>query len=404
MARRGPKGLGTVYKEAAANRKEPWRAEKRVRLPDGSSRRVIVRGKSQADALKKLAAREKVLARAHPDAERMTLREFLDKWLAYKEPQVKGATIAEYKRVMAHVKKEIGHLPLSRVTPLHAQRAIMSQVAAGNLTTANNIRRYLKSAFRQAERWELVTVNPLRNIEPVKREPVKRGVWSPPEIRAFLNAQERPLWRALFTVAIFAGLRRGELRALPWANVTPTSIRVDRTASRFSPTGVNSPKTRESRRVVPIHPTVYQAILEGRGDSDSEWAFPTRAGTMIEEGNLGRAFRAALKKANEAAEKDGGVKVPVIRFHDLRRTAATLWALQGASPKTIQKLLGHSTPHLALAIYTDVVESQLASAALDPQAIMGGGANGGKGNAEAGTEADAGDDAGTGEAAPRDAE
>ena len=391
MAKRGPKGLGTVYKEAAANRKKAWRAEKRVRLPDGSTRRVIVRGKTEGEALLNLAARERALARTHPDAERMTLSQYLDKWLAYKEPHVKGATMAEYVRVMSHVKREIGHLPLARVTPLHAQRAITSQVKAGNLTTANNIRRYLKSAMRQAERWELITVNPLRNIEPVKREPVSRGVWSPPEIRAFLAAQERPLWRGLFTTAIFAGLRRGELRALPWANVTPTSIRVDRTASRFAPTGVNSPKTRESRRVVPIHPSVYQAIVAGRDGVDSEWAFPTRVGTMIEEGNLGRAFRATLKKANENAVRGDGVKVPAIRFHDMRRTAATLWALQGVSPKTIQKLLGHSTPHLALAIYTDVVEGQLASAALDPNVVLGGGTNGGKGIAEFGTELERGD-------------
>lgn len=402
MARRGPKGLGTVYKESAANRRDAWRAEKRVRLPDGSARRVIVRGKSQEDALQKLAAREKTLAKAHPDAERMTLRQYLDKWLAYKEPHVKGATIAEYRRVMTHVNREIGHLPLAKVTPLHAQRAITSQVEAGNLTTANNIRRYLKSAFRQAERWELVTANPLRNIETVKREPPKRGVWSPEHISAFLAAEERPVWKALFTVAIFAGLRRGELMALPWVNVAPTFIRVDRTASRFSPTGVNSPKTRESNRVVPIHSSVYNLIREARGGTSSEWAFPTRTGTMIEGGNLERAFKGAITRANLRA-KENGVTVPVIRFHDLRRTAATLWALRGVSPKAIQKLLGHATPHLALAIYTDVVEGQMAGAMLDPSTILSGGAYGGQRTEVAGTESTGDAEAGSAYPSPLDA-
>jgi integrase len=375
-----------VYKEGAANRTDAWRAEKRARLPDGSTRRIIVRGASQEDALRKLAARERSLAKAHPDAERMSLAQYLDKWLDYKAGNVKGATIAEYRRVMAHVKREIGHIPLARVTPLHAQKAITQQVDAGNLTTANNIRRYLKSAFRQAERWELVSVNPLRNIEPVKREAPRRGVWSPAEIQAFLAAAEtRPVYRALFMTAIFAGLRRGELMALPWANVTTTGIRVDRTASRFSPTGVNSPKTRESRRTVPIHPSVHEAIASARDGRESEYAFPSRTGSMIEGGNLERAFKATIKAAG----------VPVIRFHDMRRTAATLWALQGASPKAIQKLLGHSTPYLAMAIYTDVVDGQLQSAVIDPASVLSGGTNGVGRFTETGTESGEGDDAGT---------
>src|SRR5690606_29057686 len=102
-------------------------------------------------------------------------------------------------------------------------------------------------------------------------------------------------------------------------------------------------------------------------------------------GNLERAFKATIKAAG----------VPVIRFHDMRRTAATLWALQGASPKAIQKLLGHSTPYLAMAIYTDVVDGQLQSAVIDPASVLSGGTNGVGRFTETGTESGEGDDAGT---------
>lgn len=74
---------------------------------------------------------------------------------------------------------------------------------------------------------------------------------------------------------------------------------------------------------------------------------------MLSDGNLGRAFRETLVKA----------KVPHLRLHDLRRTAATLWALQGHGPSVIQRLLGQSTQATWL-IYTDVLAEQVEAARL----------------------------------------
>lgn len=352
---RGPRTLGSVYKELDARRNTTWRAERWLTLPDGTKRRVIARGKTEAEALRKRAQKEHALTRAHPDAERLTLEMFLHRWLNAKR-DLKPNTLREYERVVGHAVAELGGIPLARVTPLHIQRLMDVHSPA----TANAIRRYLKGAFRQAERWELIHVNPVRNIEPVRRPPTKRGVWQHDEITLFLGAAT-PTYHALFTAAIFTGLRRGELLALPWGNVSPTSVVVDRTWSRGGVVG--TPKTETSNRSVPIHESLYSILEAGRRHQrGSKLAFPSRAGTMLGDGNLGRAFRLAVGRAG----------VPYIRFHDMRRTAATLWAEQGQPPKVIQRLLGHSTPHLALAIYTDVMRDQLSSAALDPALVFGG--------------------------------
>jgi len=368
VAKRGPRGLGTVYKEQATGRSTRWRAEKQVRLPDGTTTRVVARGKTEAEALRNRAQREAALMRAHPDAERLTVEAFLARWLASKR-ELKPNTLREYERVVKHAVDGMGSVPLARVTPLHVQRLLDAHAPA----TANAIRRYLKGAFRQAERWELIQFNPVRNIEPVRQRPTKRGVWQPAEVSAFLAAAT-PTYRAVFTAAVFTGLRRGELLGLPWANVTATTIRVDRTWTRGGVVG--TPKTAASARSVPIHASLHAVLVEGRAHApDSPWAFPSATGTMLGDGNLGRAFRATIARANKSAAKAeaGGrpaVKVPAIRFHDMRRVAATLWAQAGQPPKVIQRLLGHSTPFLALSIYNDVMQSQLATAALDPSAIL----------------------------------
>jgi len=377
---RGPRSLGSVYRETDAKRRTSWRAERTVTLPDGTKRRIVARGRTEAEALRKRNLKELSLARAHPDAERLRVSEFLARWLDSKQ-SLKPNTLREYERIIDHTVDIIGDVALARVTPLHVQRVLDAHSPA----TANAIRRYLKGAFRQAERWELLAASPVRNIEPVKRPPIKRGVWQPSEIQAFLNAST-PRYRGIFTAAIFTGLRRGELMGLPWENVTETSVTVDRTWTRGGVVG--TPKTTASNRSVPIHASLYAALSEARQHAPtSPWAFPSSTGGLLSDGNLGRAFREAIVRANAKAEAEiaagrAGVKVPTIRMHDLRRIAATLWAQQGQPPKVIQRLLGHSTPMLALSIYTDVMRRQLTTAALDPSVVLGGQSGGAIGGLE----------------------
>jgi integrase len=71
-----------------------------------------------------------------------------------------------------------------------------------------------------------------------------------------------------------------------------------------------------------------------------------------------RSFRPLLEKAG----------LPLIRFHDLRHTVASLLLLAGVHPKVVAELLGHSTINLTLDTYSHVLPSMLESAVevLDP--------------------------------------
>lgn len=82
---RGPRSLGSVYRETDAKRRTSWRAERTVTLPDGTKRRIVARGRTEAEALRKRNLKELSLARAHPDAERLRVSEFLARWLDSKQ-------------------------------------------------------------------------------------------------------------------------------------------------------------------------------------------------------------------------------------------------------------------------------------------------------------------------------
>jgi integrase len=177
----------------------------------------------------------------------------------------------------------------------------------------------------------------------------------------------------MFVTAVVTGLRQGELVALPWSNVTPEGVRVDRTWSRDEIVGYDTPKTRHAYRTVPISTDVYAMLLERHRLTGGELVFPTEAGTMGSPWNVHRAFVHFMRAHNAAlAEGQDALAIPRIRFHDLRRVAATLWARQGAEPKVIQQLLGHATPHLALSVYQGVLDERVEAARLDARRLFGG--------------------------------
>jgi integrase len=91
--------------------------------------------------------------------------------------------------------------------------------------------------------------------------------------------------------------------------------------------------------------------LEERMERGTLWedhglVFPSSVGTTLSGGNLNRAFKALLKRA-ELPEKT--------RFHDLRHTCATLLLKQGVNAKFVQELLGHADISLTLNVYSHVL-------------------------------------------------
>lgn len=72
---------------------------------------------------------------------------------------------------------------------------------------------------------------------------------------------------------------------------------------------------------------------------------------------LNQYFHPILKRAG----------LPRMRFHDLRRTAATLLLLRRVHPKVVSEPLGHSSVSLTLDVYSHVLSDmqRAATTALD---------------------------------------
>lgn len=174
------------------------------------------------------------------------------------------------------------------------------------------------------------------------------------------------------------GLRNSEMRALRWRYIDLDAgrVKVRRAISQSGHEDV--PKSKYSRRDVPISPNMVAQLrrhkLASAYSGNDDYVFPTLTGTAQHYENT---LRRILKPAALAA----GLTVPVLRdgqpvldrdgrpavrawpgWHTLRHTCATQLFARGANVKQVQIWLGHHSPAFTLERYVHLLPDDLPDA------------------------------------------
>ena len=217
----------------------------------------------------------------------------------------------------------------------------------------------LRNALESAAREEIIARNVAKLVRvPAPRYKINRGLTAQ-QAKATLRAAERHRLHALYVLALFLGLRRGELLGLRWQDVDldRAKLEVVQTLQRVGGSlRLVPPKTDDSARTVPLPPVCVDALHEHRkrqfaerSEAWPDWedhvlVFPSRRGTPIEPDNLRRSW-------SEIRERAG---LGPTRFHDLRHTCVTLLLDLGTPPHVVQEIVGHSAIEVTMTIYAHV--------------------------------------------------
>ncbi len=210
--------------------------------------------------------------------------------------------------------------------------------------TTGKAYRVLKAILRQAIALEVLDRDPTLAISPPRVERKEMDFLTREEVEALLEAAD-PDMRDLLSVAVFAGLRQGEILALLWRDID-FDAGIIRVVRSYGPHGFTDLKYPSSRRAVPMPPNLIAALEERRrrkgNPGPDELVFPSKAGTPLDRHNLtARMFEPLLEKAG----------LRRIRFHDLRHTYASLAIAAGMDPKALQQAMGHSSVMVTMDIY-----------------------------------------------------
>ena len=344
---------------------------------NGKQQRRYFSAKTQAEAREKLQTLVAERNSGNISTEVLSLAAYLDRWLEHKQRDVKFNTHRSYEMTArVHVKPHLGKIQLDKLTPLSIEQMVSALLAAGrSAKVALGCVKLLRTALAQAVRWQLVGRNVAQLVKPPKHNVKEMHAWTPDEASRFLAVARSHRLYALFYLALTTGMRRGELLGLKWESVnvlTGMLIVQHNLIDRVSSVTLESPKTRASRRTISLSPDTVEVL---QGHRHSQWlaqcqlgaawqehgmVFPSDTGTLMFPSNLSRIFRRLCIQA----------KVPVIRLHDLRHTAASLLIRANVPPKVVADRLGHTDPGFTLRVYAHVYEEQRRAAALPLEQLL----------------------------------
>jgi integrase len=285
---------------------------------------------------------------------RVTVAQAASEWLALAEAGVirnrsgdryKPSALRSYRQALErHAVPELGRRRLSAVSRRRLQDLVDRLVASGRApSSVRNAVLPLRAVYRRALASGLVVVNPTLELSlPAVRATGER-IARPDEAEALIRAL-RPGDSALWATAIYAGLRRGELQALRWADVEfdASLLRVEHSWDRVA--GLIEPKSRCGRRRVPLAGTLRTYLLEHRlrqGAGGEGFVLSATAERPFDPPTIGARARRAWSAAG----------LSPISLRECRHTYASLMIAAGINVKALSTYMGHSTITVTLDRY-----------------------------------------------------
>ena len=313
------------------------------------------------DADRFLAATvKKVHEGAYQEISPLMMNELLDRWLTrwlevcLKQGKIKFSTARMYRSILKkYLRPAFGEFRSDQVKASDVSdwvACLADRIGCGDLSpkTYNNIYTLLHAILRWARHpaQGYLAHDPLIGQERLTVPRVERRYLEPQEIDQLLKAAPPP-HDTVIHLAVFTGLRRGEIFGLQWKDIDWGAGEGGRLFVRRSIVcgRVTTPKTEGSYRVVDvprrtltelmIHKEMFPPLGEG-------FIFrPAMGGPLNPDNWAKRRFVAIVKSAG----------LRRIGLHGLRHTYCSLLVNQGAHLKYVSRQLGHSSTNLTSNLY-----------------------------------------------------
>lgn len=303
--------------------------------------------------------------------------EYLELYLEDKKPSTRKSYREHAKLIKAH---PISKMSIRSITTANIQmflnelykKSTLSSKPLSNRSVLDQ-QRFLHILFSQAENSRYIE----KGSNPVDGTKVRLSrnnnnnredeIYDEKEIKCLFKALDEEgdiNFKAILAIVIETGARRGECIPLKYSDIDydTKSIHIQRNATidENGRTVIGSTKTKSSdRKVILSDYTIglikqskaqylQDKLVYGKSFVNSECILHNKDGSMFEAHSLTQKWRRFCKKYN----------LKLVKFHGLRKTAASLQLLQGMDPKSVSKNLGHSDIRITLDIYTAITKEQ----------------------------------------------
>lgn len=297
-----------------------------------------------------------------------TFEELAQLWLENYKTTVKPSTFENVRsKVEKMAEEHFKELKLKKITVAYCQRVVIE--LSKNYILYNHYLSVINRIFKYAVLMDILDSNPFdKVIKPKSKQTQRKGNFlTKEELKEFLKLAQTATLSYFFPLVhlmSYTGLRQGEAIALKWSDIDfeNKKITVDKTAARIKEKQtLQTPKTKNSKRVISIDPTTLSILKSWKKDQikiyfkngkhfegDDNFIFTNQRGDWVHIHNFIRYFKRFIADH----------KLKPITPHGLRHTHASLLFSAGVEPKNISDRLGHSTVQITLDLYTHITEEQ----------------------------------------------
>lgn len=302
----------------------------------------------------------------------ITFKEFTEIWKRdYGSKELAPSTYRRYLGMLeSRILPYLGHFKLDKIKPTDIMKfydMLDKDTQIRRIKSNNGYRtlkplsqktilehhRLIRAMLHKAVYWQLLFNNPCERVQPPRSRKPKRRYYDDEQCKILLSnlnelSTENIKYKVAITLTVFTGVRLGELMGLEWSDIDFTNgiVSINKSSQYLADKGVftKTPKTESSIRDVAI-PNFVVSLLEeykswyeeqksiyGELWIDSDRLFVQSDGKPMHPSTISKWFVKFVKE----------IGLPVINFHGLRHTNATLLISQNIDVAVVAARLGHA--------------------------------------------------------------
>lgn len=250
---------------------------------------------------------------------------------------------------------------------------LLSKIDKLGKTTANKARETLNMVFKEAIKDNVITKNPVDSCKTYRRGKPNIKLLTQEETKKLLSCAKNDNWYLEILLAMFCGLRKGEIRGLKFDDfdIDKGIVRIKRQLGNQYELKKNEykietlnhiekdPKTENSMRVLKVPHIILDELKKRKSLVDYQKSINN------EYENNDYISCQPNGKPHSSTSLNGYLKkvcikngIPEISVHGLRHLYATILIEQGVQLARIKALLGHGSIHTTFDYYCDIMNEK----------------------------------------------
>lgn len=308
------------------------------------------------------------------DNTNIKMNDYLDQWLNIHGQKIRATTLEGYKDRVKVIKRYIGHIPLQKILATDIESMYTNYGRDRSERSVYSLHQILRIAFKYAFKSRIIKSNTMDIVDPPPHGKASVDTIQYAKLEKYLDCVKDCWVYPAVVMATFLGMRREEIFALDWNHVDfkKNEIYIEFVHNIIEKQLDIAPPKNDEERTIPM-PDDISAMLKKHRQEQRKRRIQLGKLYHIKCNYTGNANNYVLTLDDGKRPKPQSITqmfkrrqsiagLPVVSFHSLKHTAATLMDLAGVNPKITSEILAHKSIKFTDDVYKYIFDEQMEQA------------------------------------------